>query len=51
MIGTPVPSGGQFPVSVVFNQASDMLCAANGGAIDGVRFVHLITSFELVALT
>ncbi|EKM78972.1 hypothetical protein AGABI1DRAFT_85824 [Agaricus bisporus var. burnettii JB137-S8] len=37
MIGEPVCSGGEFPVSLVFNKAGDMLCVANGGAVDGIN--------------
>lgn len=38
MIGKPISSGGEFPVSVAFNKAGDMLCAVNAGAINGVRY-------------
>ena len=38
-VGDPIGSGGEFPVSVAFNKAGDVLCALNGGEINGVRFV------------
>ncbi|KAF8638314.1 hypothetical protein AX17_002334 [Amanita inopinata Kibby_2008] len=37
MVGKPVPSGGDFPISVAFNNAEDTLCVLNGGAVNGVR--------------
>ncbi|KAL0061913.1 hypothetical protein AAF712_011197 [Marasmius tenuissimus] len=38
-VGDPIGSGGEFPVSVAFNKAGDMLCALNGGEVNGVRQV------------
>ncbi|KAL0573688.1 hypothetical protein V5O48_008259 [Marasmius crinis-equi] len=35
-VGDPIGSGGEFPVSVAFNKAGDMLCALNGGEVNGV---------------
>ncbi|KAL0573677.1 hypothetical protein V5O48_008274 [Marasmius crinis-equi] len=35
-IGEPVSSGGEFPVSLTFNDAGDVLCALNGGKANGV---------------
>lgn len=35
-IGEPIGSGGEFPVSVAFNKAGNMLCALNGGEVNGV---------------
>lgn len=43
MVGKPVGSGGEFPVSVAFNKDGSQLCALNGGAINGVKYVRLIT--------
>jgi hypothetical protein len=37
MIGKPMPSGGEFPVSLAFNKAGTQLCALNGGKVNGVR--------------
>jgi len=36
MIGDPIGSGGEFPVSLAINKAGNMVCALNGGAINGV---------------
>ncbi|KZV60168.1 hypothetical protein PENSPDRAFT_644501 [Peniophora sp. CONT] len=36
-VGQPISSGGEFPQSVAFNAAGDMLCTLNGGALDGVQ--------------
>jgi hypothetical protein len=36
MIGKPVGSGGEFPVSLAINKAGNALCAVNGGAVNGV---------------
>ncbi|KAF5343202.1 hypothetical protein D9756_003435 [Leucocoprinus leucothites] len=36
MIGKPVSSDGQFPISVALNKDGNMACAVNGGAINGV---------------
>lgn len=36
MIGSPVGSGGEFPVSVTINSAGDTVCALNGGEVNGV---------------
>ncbi|KAF8626985.1 hypothetical protein AX15_004577 [Amanita polypyramis BW_CC] len=35
-IGSPISSGGEFPVSVAFNSAGNVLCALNGGSVAGV---------------
>ena len=37
LLGKPVYSGGDFPVSVAINKAGDMVCALNSGALNGVR--------------
>ncbi|KAJ7756453.1 hypothetical protein DFH07DRAFT_480073 [Mycena maculata] len=36
MIGEPVGSGGEFPMSLAINQAGNMVCAVNGGFVNGV---------------
>jgi len=36
MIGKPVGSGGEFPVSLAINKAGTMVCAVNGGFVNGV---------------
>jgi hypothetical protein len=43
-LGNPVPSGGQFPNSLTFNDAGDVLCVLNGGADASVQYV--ITSLN-----
>ncbi|KAF8349124.1 hypothetical protein F5887DRAFT_1243106 [Amanita rubescens] len=35
-IGTPVWSRGEFPISVTFNNAGNVLCALNTGALNGI---------------
>lgn len=35
-VGKPQPSGGEFPVSVAANEAGTMVCALNGGKVNGV---------------
>ncbi|KAF8324831.1 hypothetical protein F5887DRAFT_1021521 [Amanita rubescens] len=35
-LGTPVWSRGEFPVSVAFNKAGDVLCALNTGSLNGI---------------
>jgi hypothetical protein len=37
MIGQPMSSGGEFPMSLAFNKAGNMLCVLNGGAVNGVK--------------
>jgi len=36
MIGKPVGSGGEFPVSLAINKEGNSVCTVNGGAINGV---------------
>ncbi|KAJ7126985.1 hypothetical protein C8R44DRAFT_874080 [Mycena epipterygia] len=36
MIGKPVGSGGEFPMSLAINKAGNMVCAVNGGFVNGV---------------
>jgi hypothetical protein len=37
MLGQPMSSGGEFPISLAFNKAGSMLCVLNGGAAAGVK--------------
>ncbi|KAF8636865.1 hypothetical protein AX17_003208 [Amanita inopinata Kibby_2008] len=37
MIGDPVPSGGDFPISVAMNNAEDVVCALNSGKVNNVN--------------
>jgi DNA-binding beta-propeller fold protein YncE len=36
MVGSPVCSGGEFPVSIAVSPAKNMVCVLNGGAKNGV---------------
>lgn len=36
MVGNPVCSGGEFPVSIAVSEAKNMVCVLNGGAKNGV---------------
>ncbi|KAF7312266.1 hypothetical protein MIND_00239600 [Mycena indigotica] len=36
MLGKPIGSGGEFPISVAINKAGNMVCALNGGSVSGV---------------
>jgi len=37
MIGQPVSSGGEFPMSLAFNKEGNKLCVLNGGKVNGVN--------------
>ncbi|KAF8629513.1 hypothetical protein AX17_005639 [Amanita inopinata Kibby_2008] len=41
MIGEPVPSGGEFPMSVALNSAGTVVCVLNGGAVNGVSCFNI----------
>jgi len=47
-LGAPVGSGGEFPMSVAFNKAGNMLCALNGGAVNGVQCYSIDSQLGLV---
>lgn len=51
MIGRPVGSGGEFPVSVAINAAGDSVCALNGGQVNGVRYRIIRTYDPMAVLT
>jgi 6-phosphogluconolactonase (cycloisomerase 2 family) len=36
-VGDPVPSEGEFPMSLAFNKQGTMLCVLNGGQVNGVN--------------
>jgi hypothetical protein len=42
MIGFPVSSEGEFPMSLAFNKNGTQLCALNGGAVNGVQYVPAV---------
>ncbi|KAF7424398.1 hypothetical protein PC9H_009705 [Pleurotus ostreatus] len=50
VIGAPVGSGGEFPVSLAFNKDGSQLCALNGGAINGVNCFAVDKQRGLVSL-
>jgi hypothetical protein len=37
LLGTPVSSGGEFPVSLTFDKDGKHLCVLNSGQINGVK--------------
>lgn len=37
MLGSPVGTGGDFPMSVAFNREGNVVCALNGGEVNGVN--------------
>ena len=37
MVGNPVSSEGEFPMSVAINENATMVCVLNGGAVNGVK--------------
>ncbi|CAG7851977.1 SubName: Full=Uncharacterized protein {ECO:0000313/EMBL:CCA66684.1} [Serendipita indica DSM 11827] len=37
MVGNPVSSGGDFPVSIAVSEAKNMVCVLNGGEVNGVN--------------
>ncbi|KAJ7593110.1 hypothetical protein C8J56DRAFT_930417 [Mycena floridula] len=51
MVGKPVGSGGEFPVSVAFNKAGTAVCALNGGEVNSVSCFKADKTTGLVALT
>ena len=48
MVGSPVSSGGKFPVSIAINDQGTMVCVLNAGTINGVKYVayYLSVVFE-----
>jgi hypothetical protein len=47
-LGNPVPSGGQFPNSLTFNDAGDVLCVLNDGADASVQCVFTSLKPDLI---
>ena len=39
MVGSPVSSKGEFPMSLAINDQGTMACVLNGGAVNGVKHV------------
>ncbi|KAL0955026.1 hypothetical protein HGRIS_003945 [Hohenbuehelia grisea] len=50
MIGKPVGSGGEFPVSVAFNKDGSRVCSLNGGAVNGVACFKVDSARGLISL-
>ena len=50
MVGGPVSSGGEFPTSVAFSAAKNMVCVVNGGAINGVQCFKPDDNLGLIAM-
>ncbi|TFK40375.1 hypothetical protein BDQ12DRAFT_494990 [Crucibulum laeve] len=51
MIGKPVGSGGQFPMSLAINKAGDSVCALNGGEVNGVSCFKVDKQSGLVPIS
>jgi len=39
MVGNPVGSGGDFPVSLAISKKTGQVCVLNGGRLNGVAYV------------
>ncbi|KAK6978219.1 hypothetical protein R3P38DRAFT_2809399 [Favolaschia claudopus] len=50
MIGEPVSSGGEFPTSLVINEAGDRVCVVNGGKVNGVSCYNFVPGMGLIPL-
>ncbi|PPQ99262.1 hypothetical protein CVT24_009307 [Panaeolus cyanescens] len=48
-VGSPVPSGGEFPVSVAINKKGTVACILNGGQVNGVNCFTVDKTKGLVA--
>lgn len=44
MIGEPVNSGGEFPISLAFNKSGKQVCVLNGGAVNGIKCVFFLNN-------
>jgi len=49
MIGQPVSSGGEFPMSVAINSDGSQVCVLNGGQVNGVQCYSVDDDLGLVA--
>ncbi|PPQ85364.1 hypothetical protein CVT25_000652 [Psilocybe cyanescens] len=49
MVGTPVSSEGEFPMSVAINSKATMVCVLNGGAVNGVNCYTPDSKLGLIA--
>ncbi|GJJ08632.1 hypothetical protein Clacol_002851 [Clathrus columnatus] len=50
MIGVPVNSGGEFPISVAISKQTGQVCVLNGGKINGVNCYRQDNLFGLVSI-
>jgi hypothetical protein len=50
MVGGPVSSEGEFPMSVAINEAGTMVCVLNGGAVNGVNCYKPDQKLGLIAM-
>ena len=51
MVGQPVSTGGEFPVSITISKQTGQVCVLNGGTVNGVKFVTNISLLtKLVSL-
>ncbi|KAF8890260.1 hypothetical protein CPB84DRAFT_1816359 [Gymnopilus junonius] len=50
MVGSPVSSEGEFPMSVAINSNATMVCVLNGGAVDGVNCYTPDKNLGLIAM-
>jgi hypothetical protein len=50
IVGGPVASGGEFPVSLAVNKAGDRVCVLNGGAVAGVNCFSVSNTTGLTAI-
>ena len=46
--GPPMSTGGEFPMSLAFNQDGSLLCVLNGGAINGVKYVYSVVCISTI---
>ena len=51
MVGQPVSTGGEFPVSMAISKQSGQVCILNGGRVNGIKFVATSNANLLSCLT
>ncbi|KDR72146.1 hypothetical protein GALMADRAFT_1344401, partial [Galerina marginata CBS 339.88] len=49
MVGRPVPSKGEFPISVAINSEGNMVCVLNGGKVNGISCFTAHPIFGLIS--
>jgi len=50
MIGQPVSSGGEFPMSIAINKNATMACSLNSGSVNGVQCFTMDMSLGMTAM-